>query len=96
MLVWRGEKCFLRSLDRIHMPQFEAFRDGESYYATLAHEVTHWTRHGSRLARDFGRERFGDAGYAQEELVAELGAGQRPSRAPARSRLRTCRNGRAG
>lgn len=24
--------------------------------------------------RDFGREKFGDAGYAREELVAELGA----------------------
>lgn len=66
--------CYIPSLDRIHMPAFEAFRDGESYYATLAHEMTHWTRHDSRLKRDFGRERFGDEGYAMEELVAELGA----------------------
>jgi antirestriction protein ArdC len=66
--------CYIPSLDRIHMPQFEVFRDAESYYTTLAHEATHWTRHNSRLARDFGRERWGDAGYAQEELVAELGA----------------------
>jgi len=34
----------------------------------------HWTRHPSRLDRDFGRKAFGDAGYAREELVAELGA----------------------
>jgi Zincin-like metallopeptidase len=34
----------------------------------------HWTRHPSRLAREFGRKRFGDEGYAMEELVAELGA----------------------
>jgi antirestriction protein ArdC len=27
-----------------------------------------------RLKRDFGRQRFGDTGYAREELVAELGA----------------------
>ncbi len=60
--------------DRVQMPPFEAFRDAESYYATLAHEMTHWTRHSSRLDRDFGRKRWGDAGYAQEELVAELGA----------------------
>ena len=53
---------------------FETFRDAESYYATLAHELTHWTRHPSRLAREFGRKRFGDEGYAMEELVAELGA----------------------
>ncbi len=56
------------------MPQMEAFRDAESYYATLAHEMTHWTRHETRLNRDFGRKRFGDEGYAMEELVAEIGA----------------------
>jgi len=60
--------------DRIQLPPFESFRDAESYYATLAHETTHWTRHPSRLDRDFGRKRWGDEGYAQEELVAELGS----------------------
>lgn len=60
--------------DFIQMPLFESFRHAESYYATLAHESTHWTRHKSRLDRDLGRKRFGDAGYAREELVAELGA----------------------
>ena len=35
---------------------------------------THWTRHPSRLNRDLGRKRFGDEGYAFEELVAELGS----------------------
>jgi antirestriction protein ArdC len=60
--------------DFVQMPAFEAFRDAESYYATLAHECTHWTRHDSRLAREFGRKRWGDAGYAMEELVAELGS----------------------
>ena len=38
------------------------------------HELTHWTKHERRLNRDFGRQKFGDAGYAREELVAELGA----------------------
>jgi antirestriction protein ArdC len=60
--------------DQVRMPPFEAFRDAESYYASLAHELTHWTRHPARLDRDFGRKRFGDEGYAMEELVAELGA----------------------
>jgi antirestriction protein ArdC len=60
--------------DHVQMPPFEAFRDALSYYATLAHEATHWTRHKSRLDRDFGRKRFGDEGYAMEELVAELGS----------------------
>jgi antirestriction protein ArdC len=62
------------SRDLVQMPPYESFRDAESYYATLAHEMTHWTRHGTRLDRDFGRKRFGDRGYAMEELVAELGA----------------------
>ncbi len=60
--------------DYVQMPPFETFCDAQSYYATLAHECTHWTRHASRLERDFGRKRFGDEGYAMEELVAELGA----------------------
>ena len=60
--------------DHVQMPPFESFRDAESYYATLLHELTHWTRHETRLNREFGRKRWGDAGYAAEELVAELGA----------------------
>jgi antirestriction protein ArdC len=66
--------CYILSTDNIHMPCIDFFRDAESYYATLAHETTHWTRHPSRLDRDFGRKRFGDEGYAMEELVAELGS----------------------
>lgn len=60
--------------DHIQMPRFECFRDPESYCATLAHEMTHWTRTPSRLNREFGRKKWGDEGYAIEELVAELGA----------------------
>jgi len=62
------------SPDTIQLPPFEAFKDKESYYATALHELTHWTRHEKRLAREFGRKRFGDEGYAREELVAELGS----------------------
>ena len=60
--------------DYVQMPPFETFRDAESYAATLAHELTHWTKHDRRLARDMGRVRHGDEGYAKEELVAELGS----------------------
>src|SRR3977135_677354 len=56
------------------MPAFESFQDADSYYATLAHECTHWTGGKTRLDRDFGGHRFGSGGYAVEELVAELGA----------------------
>jgi len=66
--------CYSVHADRIQMPPIEVFRDAEAYYATLAHETTHWTRHEKRLNRDFGRKRFGDEGYAVEELVAELGS----------------------
>src|SRR6202453_4594371 len=63
-----------QELDYVQMPPFEAFRDAESYYATLAHELTHWTKHPKRLNRDFGRKSWGDEGYSREELVAELGS----------------------
>lgn len=51
-----------------------AFRDAESSNATLGHEFVHWMKHPSRLDRDLGRKRWANAGYAREELVAELGA----------------------
>jgi antirestriction protein ArdC len=70
-----GNRAFYSpTSDHVQMPPIEAFRDAESYYATLAHETTHWTRHPSRLDRDFGHKRYGDEGYAMEELVAELGS----------------------
>jgi len=69
-----GKAYYSISTDHVQLPPFESFRDAESYYATLAHETTHWTRHSSRLDREFGRKRWGDEGYAMEELVAELGS----------------------
>jgi antirestriction protein ArdC len=69
-----GSAYYAHGSDHIQMPPFECFRDAESYAATLAHELTHWTKHKSRLDREFGRKRWGDEGYAMEELVAELGA----------------------
>lgn len=59
--------------DHIQLPPPEAFRDAESYTATKAHELVHWTGHPARMDREFGK-RFGDSAYAFEELVAELGA----------------------
>ena len=69
-----GRAFYRKSDDFIQLPEFGAFADAEQYYATLAHELTHWTMHASRLDRDMGRKRWGDEGYAAEELVAELGA----------------------
>ena len=70
-----GSRAFYRmDADFVQMPNFDDFDTGESYYSTLAHEMTHWTRHPLRLDRDMGRKAWGDAGYAMEELVAEMGA----------------------
>jgi antirestriction protein ArdC len=69
-----GMAYYNQAADYIQMPAFESFRDAESYYATLAHEATHFTKHPSRLAREFGRQRWGDEAYSMEELVAEMGA----------------------
>lgn len=71
--------CYDSALDQIDMPARHLFKGTttisptESYYATLLHELTHWTGHQSRLARNM-KGRFGDAAYAIEELVAELGS----------------------
>ncbi len=65
---------YAEGADFVQMPPFETFRDAESYAATLAHELTHWTKHEKRLSRDMGRAKWGDEGYAREELVAELGS----------------------
>lgn len=69
-----GRAFYSATHDYVQMPPFEAFRDAEAYYGTLGHEACHATKHPSRLDRDFGRKKWGDEGYAMEELVAELGA----------------------
>lgn len=59
--------------DFIKLPDYEQFETCADYVSTAAHELTHWTGAKSRLDREFGK-RFGDAAYAFEELIAELGA----------------------
>lgn len=69
-----GDRAFyIPREDYIGMPKPETFVDRGAYYATLFHELTHWTGHQSRKDRDL-RGRFGTETYAMEELVAELGA----------------------
>lgn len=67
-----GRAFYAPSSDHVQLPPKTAFIDATQFYATLAHELGHWTRHPTRLNRDFGQKRFGDHGYALEELVAEL------------------------
>ena len=75
-----GDRAYYtRSTDHIVMPDRDRFTGTktisatEGYYATLFHELTHWTGHESRLHRQLSG-RFGKEAYAMEELVAELGA----------------------
>lgn len=65
--------CARQGAGLIQMPHLAQFESAESYYATLLHELTHWSGHEPRLNRVYGK-RFGDEAYAAEELVAELGA----------------------
>lgn len=70
-----GYKAAYYSMDDyVTMPPIESFETANDYYGVLAHEITHWTKHPTRLNRDLGRKHWGDEGYAKEELVAELGA----------------------
>ncbi|PMM52251.1 ArdC family protein, partial [Vibrio splendidus] len=69
-----GQKAFFRpSTDEIVIPERERFESTANLYATVLHELTHWTGHKSRLNRTKG-SKFGDKDYAFEELVAELGS----------------------
>ncbi|MCM2294788.1 zincin-like metallopeptidase domain-containing protein [Allorhizobium sp. BGMRC 0089] len=70
-----GNQAFYHPVkDYVQMPDFQTFATPEDYASTLAHEMVHWTSAEKRLARSFEQKRFGDEGYAREELVAEIGA----------------------
>lgn len=69
-----GDRAFYSpAYDVIQLPAPAAFRTVAEYFATGLHELTHWSGHSARLAREYGK-RFGDSAYAREELVAEMGA----------------------
>ncbi|MFS1808959.1 ArdC family protein, partial [Bacillus anthracis] len=70
-----GSKAFYSpSSDHIQMPPFAAFKTAHDFATTLCHEAVHWSKHESRLNRDFGVKKWGDTGYAREELVAQIGS----------------------
>ena len=67
----QADKAFYRytldfSSESINLVQINAFKNIESYYSTLFHEITHSTKNPKRLGREVGNE--------MEELVAEMGA----------------------
>jgi len=88
--VTGSEACYMPKKDVIVMPTMDAFIKKakeaggdtrrthrnpayDAYFATMFHEMTHWAGHESRLDRDL-KGRFGDASYAAEELIAEIGS----------------------
>ena len=64
---------FSISKNEIVVPEKQQFVDGEAFYCTLLHEMSHSSGHESQLDR-FKPTSFGSAEYAREELVAELGS----------------------
>ena len=57
----------------IVIPEKRQFKDGESFYSNLAHEMAHSTGAENQLDR-LKPTSFGSKEYAREELVAELSA----------------------
>lgn len=57
--------------DFIQLPKKEQFDSAAKYYATLLHELGHWTGAESRLDRPM-QGKFGSEDYAREELKAEI------------------------
>ena len=67
-IISSGDSCYYRpATDQIGMPDIRQFDNAEEYYSVLAHEHIHWSGAKHRLDRN-------KLSYAEEELVAELGA----------------------
>jgi antirestriction protein ArdC len=67
-----GDRAFYAPLqDKIQMPERGQFKTADRFYATLLHELGHWTGHKDRLNRDL-LNKFGSEEYAKEELRAEI------------------------
>lgn len=67
-----GDNAYYSPLsDQITIPLKEQFDAPDKYYATLLHELGHWTGHKDRLDRSL-INKFGTEAYAREELRAEI------------------------
>ena len=69
----QDEAYYSISKNEIIVPEKEQFKDGESFYGTLFHEMTHSTGAEGVLDR-IKPAAFGSKEYSREELVAELGS----------------------
>ena len=67
-----GDRAYYQPLtDRIVLPERGQFPNADGFYATAVHELGHATGAPGRLNRDLSHP-FGSAGYAREELRAEI------------------------
>lgn len=78
IIVGGDRALYDRVTDDVHMPDLHLFLGDEvarreAYYASLAHEVGHWTGAPHRLDRVKGKK-FGDENYSWEEITVELAA----------------------
>ena len=69
----QDEAYYSMSKNEIVVPEKGQFKDGEAFYGTLFHEMTHSTGAEGVLDR-LKPTSFGSKEYAREELVAELGS----------------------
>jgi putative DNA primase/helicase len=67
----QGGAFYRLATDTIHLPNQDRFSNAGDYYSTALHELGHWSGHPDRLDRDLENP-FGSAGYAREELRAEI------------------------
>lgn len=69
----QDEAYYSMTKNEIVVPEKGQFKDGEAFYGTLFHEMTHSTGAKGVLDR-LEPTAFGSKEYAREELVAELGS----------------------
>lgn len=69
--VYGDNAYYSISKNEIVIPEKRQFKDGESFYTNLGHEMAHSTWSENHLGR-LKPASFGSAKYAREELVAEL------------------------
>ncbi len=66
----RDRAMYTPSTDTISLPVKSQFPTAEAYYATVIHELAHWTARNGRVDRETGPK--GTPDYAKEELRAEI------------------------
>lgn len=71
--VFHKHNCYYPGLDVVEMFPYQTFKGVDEYFSTLAHELVHSTGHEKRLNRKSSCNDRTQS-YANEELVAEVGA----------------------